>query len=294
VRPIFPFFLALAFAVSLHAGATTIPRAVTEDPKPDAHFPARMEVIHVPTGGVEVNGVVYVAAGAGPHPTFVLFHGLPGNERNLDVAQAVRRAGWNAVTINYRGSWGSPGKFSFAQNLEDARAALAFVRDPANAKRLNIDPVHIAIGGHSMGGWVAAQTLAADPGLLGAVIISPGDFGKVGQLAQTNRAAIVALMNDNRESLAGVTAESMTDELSAHGADWSFATLAPKLTKSRLNVLYSNDFVKDDSVALIKAIGQNGGKLLQSTLVPTDHSWSDRRIELQARVVNWLQSLPVK
>ncbi|MDO8912512.1 MAG: hypothetical protein Q8N10_08825 [Phenylobacterium sp.] len=32
-----------------------------------------------------------------------------GNEKNLDLAQAVRRAGWNAVTFNYRGSWGSPG-----------------------------------------------------------------------------------------------------------------------------------------------------------------------------------------
>ncbi|MFD3266336.1 hypothetical protein [Phenylobacterium ferrooxidans] len=32
-----------------------------------------------------------------------------GNEKNLDLAQAVRRAGWNAAAFNYRGSWGSPG-----------------------------------------------------------------------------------------------------------------------------------------------------------------------------------------
>jgi hypothetical protein len=37
-------------------------------------------------------------------------HGLPGNEEFLDLAQAVRRAGWNTVTFNYRGPWGSPGK----------------------------------------------------------------------------------------------------------------------------------------------------------------------------------------
>ena len=48
-------------------------------------------------------------AGAGRRPTVVLLHGLPGNEKNLDLAQAIRRAGWNVVTFNYRGSWGSPG-----------------------------------------------------------------------------------------------------------------------------------------------------------------------------------------
>jgi predicted alpha/beta-fold hydrolase len=64
-----------------------------------------MEVLHIPSGGVEINGVAYVAAGAGPHPVLVLFHGLPGNEKNLDLAQAVRRAGWTVVTLNYRGSW---------------------------------------------------------------------------------------------------------------------------------------------------------------------------------------------
>lgn len=293
MRTLFPLYLTVCFFVCAQAGGTAIPRAVTEDSRQDAKFPARLEVIHVPTGGVEVNGVVYVAAGPGVHPTFVLFHGLPGNERNLDVAQAVRRAGWNAVTINYRGSWGSPGKFSFGQTLEDARAALAFLRDPANAKRLNIDTAHIAIGGHSMGGWVAAETLAADPKLLGAVLISPGDPGEIAEYARKNRAAVVAALDDSRESLAGATGESMVEELGVHGGAWSFATLAPKLTAARLNVLYATDFVEPDSVALIKAVRQRGGKRIESTLVATDHSWSDKRIELQARVVNWLQSLPV-
>jgi len=119
----------------------------------------------------------------------VLFHGLPGNEKNLDLAQAVRRAGWTVVTVNYRDSWGSPGNFSFAQNLEDAEATLAFIRSPENAKRLSIDVNRIAIGGHSMGGWVTAQTLAREPHVLGAIIISAGDFGALGLRAQQDRAA---------------------------------------------------------------------------------------------------------
>jgi pimeloyl-ACP methyl ester carboxylesterase len=272
--------------------AGTVPDAVIADPPADARFPARMEVIHIPSGGVEINGVVYVASGPGVHPTFVFFHGLPGNEKNLDLAQAVRRAGWNAVTLNYRGSWGSPGHFSFAQNLEDARAALAFIRDPENAKRLNIDAKNIAIGGHSMGGWVAAETAASDHAILGAVMISAGDFGTIGQLAQNDRAAIVKNMAENKESLAGVTPESMADELTAHSAEWSFKALAPALVGTKLYVLYSKDFVQSDSETLINAIKSNGGKLMKTKFIPTDHSWSDKRITLESLVITWLQELP--
>jgi predicted alpha/beta-fold hydrolase len=31
----------------------------------------------------------------------------------MDLIQAIRRSGWNAVTFNYRGSWGSPCVFRF-------------------------------------------------------------------------------------------------------------------------------------------------------------------------------------
>ena len=286
--------LALGLLIAAPAAAQTVPRAVIEDPAPDAKYPARMEVIHVPSGGVNINGVIYVASGPGPHPTFVLFHGLPGNEKNLDLAQAVRRAGWNAVTLNYRGSWGSPGVFKFAQNLEDADAVLAFIRDPANAQRLNIDASRIALGGHSMGGWVAAETLGHDSGVLGAVIISAGDMGGAGVQSKGAPARLIAEMNDDRETLAGATGESMATELIARGPEWSFATLAPKLVNRRLLVLYGDDFVSTNSTSLIAAVKAGGGTGLQSAHASTDHSWSDHRIALESLVINWLQSLPAK
>jgi acetyl esterase/lipase len=288
-----PVLILIAALYSMAAAAIEpIPKAVIADPPPDAKFPARMEVIHVPSGGVQINGVVYVASGERPHPAFVFFHGLPGNEKNLDLAQAVRRAGWTVITVNYRGSWGSPGSFRFAQNLEDARATLSFIRSPENAKRLSIDPARIALGGHSMGGWVTAETLAHDSSVLGAVIISPGDFGAIGLRAQQNREAVIADMNDNRESLAGVTGESMADELKSHGTDWTFKTLAPGLIHRNLFVLYSNDFVKPDSLELIKDVKAAGGTTIAERYVATDHSWSDHRIALESLVVNWLGTLP--
>jgi acetyl esterase/lipase len=272
--------------------AQSVPSAVIADPAPDAKFPARLEVIHVPTGGVKINGIVYVASGAGPHPAFVFFHGLPGNEKNLDIVQSVRRAGWTAVAINYRGSWGSPGTYRFAHNLEDANAVLAFVRDPANAKALGIDPSRIVIGGHSMGGWVVAHTAAKDHALLGAVMISAGDMGAIG--AGLAREPLIKEMSQDMEGLSGVTAEGMADELIANSQDWSFAKAAPSLKKTPLLILTSDDGLAGQSDALAAAIKAQGGKHLSTVHAATDHSWSDHRIALQSAVVNWLQALLTK
>jgi pimeloyl-ACP methyl ester carboxylesterase len=161
---------------------TSIPAAIATDPPADATHPAAMAVIHIPSHGVQINGLVYQPAGAGPHPTLVICHGMPGNEKNLDVAQAVRRAGWNAVTFNYRGSWGSPGSFRFRHNLQDAEAVLAYLRAPANASKLGIDTHRIVIYGHSMGGWVALHTAAHDHALSGLILVSAADMGLDGQL----------------------------------------------------------------------------------------------------------------
>src|SRR5476651_2515165 len=90
--------------------------------------PPSMAEINIASHGSRMNGLVYLAAGDGPHPVVIFLHGFPGNEKNLDLAQAVRRAGYQAVYIDYRGNWGSGGSFSFANGLEDVDAVLAWVR----------------------------------------------------------------------------------------------------------------------------------------------------------------------
>ena len=268
--------------------AQQVPRAIFTDPPRDSAHPARMEVLHIPSGGVQINGVAYVASGAGTHPTFVFFHGLPGNEKNLDLAQAVRRAGWNAITVNYRGSWGSPGQFRFGGNLEDADAVLAYVRDPLHARKLGIDTTRLVIGGHSMGGWVTALTAAHDHRLSGAILISAADMGR---LSEMKRAEAVPFMADNMEALAGVTAESMADEVLASGVKWRFSGAVPGLAQVPLLVLSSDDGLAPGTDALVKAVREAGNKRVTTVHKATDHSWSDKRIALESAVVNWLGRL---
>jgi pimeloyl-ACP methyl ester carboxylesterase len=83
-----------------------------------------MTAFQLPSHGSMLNALMYEAAGVGPHGTVVLLHGFPGNEKDLDLAQAVRRDGWNVLYFDYRGSWGSPGAFSFQHSVEDAQSAV--------------------------------------------------------------------------------------------------------------------------------------------------------------------------
>jgi pimeloyl-ACP methyl ester carboxylesterase len=268
--------------------AQSVPAAIYTDPPADHAHPAAMTVLHIPSHGVLINGLVYSPSGAGPHPTLVICHGLPGNEKNLDLAQAVRRAGWNAVTFNYRGSWGSPGVFRFGQVTDDAAAVLAYLRDSKNAAALGVDTKRLAIAGHSMGGWVTARTAARDHGLIGAVMISAGDLGR---LEEWGRDKEVAFMADDMESLVGVTPESMADEIHSHAQEFLLKNAAAGLVKTPLLALTSDDGLANHTDALIDAIKAAGGQLATTQHVATDHGWSDHRIALESTIITWLAGL---
>ncbi|MGK6325124.1 alpha/beta hydrolase family protein [Sphingomonas sp. DT-51] len=90
----------------------------------------------------------------------------------------MRRSGWNVLTIHYRGAWSGPGSFSFAHCLDDAEAALAWLQQKGREGRLRIDPARIALVGHSMGGFVAANVASSHPEVLGAALLSGVDLGE--------------------------------------------------------------------------------------------------------------------
>ena len=285
--PLFSVMVAL-LVVSTRVSAEAVPAAIFTDPPADKAHPAAVTVLHIPSHGVLINGLLYSPPGAGPHPTLVICHGLPGNEKNLDLAQAVRRAGWNAVTFNYRGSWGSAGTFRFAHNLQDADAVLSYLREPDNASKLGIDPKRIAIAGHSMGGWVTAHTAAHDHALMGAILISMGDMGLLGYLPHDQA---VAVMADNMESLSGVTAQSMADEVKLHAKEFVVANTAAGLAQIPLLALTADDHLAEHTDTLVAAIKAKGGTRVTSMHVATDHSWSDHRIALESIVITWLSGL---
>jgi pimeloyl-ACP methyl ester carboxylesterase len=276
--------------------AGPVPAAVISDPPADPLFPPHSAQVIVPSQGQGMNGLFYLAAGAGSHPTVVLLHGFPGNEQNLDLAQAVRRAGWNVLTVHYRGSWGSPGVFSIRHALEDVDAAVRFVRRVDIAEKFGIDTRRIVLGGHSMGGFASASHARNDQHLLGVFLIDAWNAGKNGEeLAKVSgparRAVAEKEFDDIGNSLYGATAASTAEELVTHRKDWDFLGWAGGLTRSPLLVIGASKAGGEENRRLAETVAREGGYVTALTL-PSDHSFQDHRIALAAALVDWLQKLP--
>ena len=90
----------------------------------------------------------------------LLLHGCPGLEKNLDLAVRLRDRGWNSLLFHYRGCWGSAGRYDLRTIPRDVTAAVDYL-----AGYPRVDPGRIAVLGHSMGGWAALVTAAAEPRL---------------------------------------------------------------------------------------------------------------------------------
>jgi diadenosine tetraphosphate (Ap4A) HIT family hydrolase/pimeloyl-ACP methyl ester carboxylesterase len=267
-----------------------IPKAVVADPARDPVHPADMAAFTLPTGGVSVNALMYLASGDQPHPTMLFLHGFPGNETNIDLMQAVRRAGWNVLKINYRGSWGSPGKFSFAGARLDGEAAVAFLNDPANIAKYHIDPKRIVVAGHSMGGFMAADASAADPRVAGTVLIDAWDIGKekAGITSPAARKAAIEGMRPDTVPLAGTSAELLVKEIETDAAKLDLEALSARIAGRPLLLIGAEHAGAPTTRKLAAAARSAGATALTEAYMDTDHSFSDSRIALEAEVVRWL------
>ena len=287
--------LLLGGALAAGPAAAAVPRAVNTDPQPDARHPAANREVLVMSHGDGMNALFMLAAGAGLRPTMLLLHGLPGNEQNLDLAQAARRAGWNVLTMHYRGSWGSPGRFSLAGAGEDVDAAMAFLRQPENAREYGIDTRRIVIAGHSMGGFFAARHAARHDDVAGAILIDPWNIGlwakRVLAHPENRQDEIASMGEDFGNALAGADAATLTRESERHAQDWDLLDDAPGLAGKPLLVIGAAKGNAAEIAPLLTAIRARRAAGLAALTMPTDHAFIDHRIALAGAVVDWLDAL---
>ncbi|HEX2917632.1 MAG TPA: alpha/beta fold hydrolase [Edaphobacter sp.] len=269
--------------------------AVSTDPAPDKAAPPSMVQLAVPSHGERLLGVFYLAAGAGPHPTAIVMHGFPGYEQNLDIAQAIRRAGWNVMAVHYRGSWGMKGDFSFTHVLEDADAEVAFLRDPAVDAKYHVDPSRIVLVGHSMGGFAVASAAAHDSHVAGVIMISAWNIaGPYADLPDDQESVAVAKLVQGQKKndlspLVGCTAESLGNEVFRKRKELEFLHFAPSLASRPVLIVTSDDGLAAANQKLYAQLHKNGDQRAKIIHLATDHSYSGLRIALETKI---LEALP--
>ena len=160
--------VALATALALSAPACSSADGGLPEPEQDEGVRVLRGVESASPDGWSLLMDVYLPEGDGPFPAVEAIHGggFVGGARSdvRGVCIYLARSGYVAFAIDYR----LAPEATYPQQVEDAQAAVGFVRD--HAADLTVDPDRIGVLGASAGATIAA-TMAGVPGSgVGAVV----------------------------------------------------------------------------------------------------------------------------
>ena len=259
----------------------------------DCAYRPDMYGILIPGKRGRLLSVLYTAAGEGVHPTVLLLHGIPGCERNFDLAQALRREGFHVMTFHYSGSWGSDGSYSLSNDLEDANTVLDFILQD---EKYGFDKQRIYAAGHSLGGFVCGQLSAHRTEIKGAVLLMPCNIGRLPQIAREDPASyqtIQEVLDDSVQWLSGTSGEALLGEALDRSGDFRLENAAEALAQKPVLCIGGALDIYTPPVLhcepLIRAIQAAGGTSLQTVSYPTDHFFADYRLTVAETVTTFLK-----
>ncbi len=235
-------------------------------------MPADTDGIIFHSHGCKLLGTLYRPHGEGKKPTALLLHGIPGNEKNVDLAYALRDAGWNAVTFHYRGCWGSEGNYSLTGIIDDTIAAIDYL-----SGRDDVDMTRFAVVGMSLGGWGVVAAAARDDRIRAVIsinpLVDPNDYVIGDDYAESFAAMLNGITpRDLRSQWMGLT--PLQDIAS------KLADRPTMLITGEADELFSIEHQK----VLVDALPS-----IEWRRVPNGtHTFGDHRVELVRGIVDWL------
>ena len=249
----------------------------------DNSSPAGFIELKIPSGNSVMQGFMYKANGGQKHPTLLLLHGFPGNERNLDLAQVVRAHGWNVIYFNYRGSWASQGQFSFKNCIEDVVNVVGFCKKYQDS--LQIDTSNIVLFGHSMGGWVCLKALQKLPNVKKGFALSSwniyGDFKNV----KSEQQVITKVKQEGGEIFVLNTPAKEIYEAVVKEPDYfNLANGTGALYDKQIIMLDEHPNNKE----IADAIKNSNKAYFDYEVWHTDHSFTNKRVSLINKVLEFL------
>jgi pimeloyl-ACP methyl ester carboxylesterase len=245
-------------------------------------YPKYSAEVTVLSHGKRLPAIYYGAQGKGPHPTIILLHGYPGNEKNLDIAQGMRDVGWNVFFFHYRGAWGAEGNFSFTGSEQDVSAVTQFLQQPDNAKKFKVDTKNISFIGHSMGGHMAVAGMFDNPEVACGVVYDGANIGVTFKNADEKSQAPWTEYADTLFMLRGWSGEVFSKELTEKAEQLNLITKAHKITERPiLFIAADSDVIPIIEIhSLVNAMQKVKGNRVSYTLIKDDHSFNNNRLKL--------------
>ena len=251
----------------------------------DKTAPAGSTELFIPSNNSLLAGLIYRANGAKKHPTLLLLHGYPGNERNLDIAQIVRAHGWNVIYFDYRGSWGSQGKFSFKNCVQDVVNVVSFCNKYQDS--LKIDTSNIVLFGHSMGGWVCLKSLELLPQIKKGFTLSTWNIYGDLKTIQGEKQLIEVVKNPNIFPNYFVLNSPNLEIFLPAFKELSYYKLATdgKSLKDK-KIIMLDEHVGNKEIA--SSIREMHLPFFDYQVWETDHGFTNKRVSLMNKVISFL------
>ena len=221
---------------------------------------ADYDALVFPSGGEEIYGQILIPdrAFGKRRPCVLMFHGFAGFGRFDDIGQALCRAGCVVLIPHHRGAWGSQGKYSISNCVQDAAELVRHVKSSAFRKQYHIDPNAVFLVGHSMGGNTVLNAAAGGADVRGIVMLAPCDIGTM--FRSTSKNEMRNFMIDNGlEVLRTDGFEAVYADLGRHAERYAFPNAASRLKNIGLLLIIgewdtciSNDLLKTFYAAALK------------------------------------------
>ncbi|MGC4036142.1 MAG: alpha/beta fold hydrolase [Chitinophagaceae bacterium] len=278
------FFVVLVFVVSTNSFAQS-DSIVLRDISWDNASPAGSTELFISSANSLLAGFIYRANGSQKHPTLLLLHGYPGNERNLDIAQVVRAHGWNVIYFDYRGSWGSQGKFSFRNCVEDVINVVFFCKKYQDS--LKIDTSNIVLFGHSMAGWICLKAIQQLPSVRKAFILSAWDIYNQYKRQLTGDELTAFNMNSDTLGKYFVLNGSLKDRFQPVLERDEYFDLEKNIDGLRgKQIIMLDEHERNKKIA--EAIQKLNPPYFRYYVWQTDHGFTNKRVSLMNMVLSFL------
>jgi pimeloyl-ACP methyl ester carboxylesterase len=233
--------------------------------------------------GIEEDSIaVYalIASGNNVKETVILLHGIPGNEKNLDLAQDLRREGKNVIFFSYRGAWGSQGTYSYSNCLEDIGHILDYFSDSVMALKMRIDTSRFTLIGHSLGGGLALIKGAKDSRVKKIIALSAANFGYEWKEV-TSVDSLQGFQNYIRSSFVlNCNAKEFVQEIIDDKTEYNVLTFTQELETKKVLIIDDYDRSNKWPGQLLKPI--------EYKIIESDHSFTNKRKELSVYIIAWL------